>query len=110
MDGSDGTHKDTEDTTHWLCEFGDDGNDTRCVKQFNLDHHKWEDYHGTRFYNKDCDLVINRCLNRVEKDTSGLMFQEWTPDVDTVTCGYVDQLQRLTGHWMQAQGSADSNT
>ncbi len=21
---------------HWLCEFGDTGNDTSCVKQFNL--------------------------------------------------------------------------
>jgi hypothetical protein len=26
---------------------------------------------------------INRCLNRVEEDASGLTFQEWTPDVDT---------------------------
>ena len=25
----------------WLCEFGDAGNDTSCVKQFNLEHHKW---------------------------------------------------------------------
>ncbi len=68
---------------HLLCEFGDAGNDTSCVKQFNLDHCKWEDYRGTRFYNKDCVLVINRWLNRVEEDTSGLTFQEWTPDVDT---------------------------
>jgi hypothetical protein len=22
---------------HWMCEFGDAGNDTSCVKQFNLD-------------------------------------------------------------------------
>ena len=29
---------------HWLCEFGDVSNDTSCVKQFNLEHHKWEDY------------------------------------------------------------------
>ena len=68
---------------HWLCEFGDDGNDTSCVKQFNLEYQKWEDYLGTHFYNKDCALVINRCLNRVEEDVSGLTFQEWTPDVDT---------------------------
>jgi hypothetical protein len=68
---------------HWLCEFGDAGNGTSCVKQFNLEHRKWEDYRGTRFYNKDCALVIKRWLNRVEEDVSGLTFQEWTPDVDT---------------------------
>jgi hypothetical protein len=33
------------------------------VKQLNLDHRKWEDYRGTRFYNKDCALVIKRWLN-----------------------------------------------
>ena len=53
------------------------------MKQFNLEHRKWEDYGGTRFYNKDSALVINRWLNRVEEDASGLTFQEWTPDVDT---------------------------
>ena len=68
---------------HWLCEFGDAGNGTSCEKKFNLDHHKCEDYRGTRFYNKDSALVIKRRLNRVEKDASGLTFQEWTPDVDT---------------------------
>ena len=72
---------------HWLCEFGDAGNGTSCVKQFNLEHlkwdRKWEDYHGTRFYNKDCALVIKRWVDRVEEDVSGLTFQEWTPDVDT---------------------------
>ncbi len=26
---------------------------------------------------------MNRCLNRVEEDASGLTFQEWTQDVDT---------------------------
>jgi hypothetical protein len=131
MDGSNGTHKDTEDTTlvqieeverairalpfvtklspvgarnshghgyqvslrcpsceeYGSCgkkqEFGDAGNDTSCKKQFNLDHRKCEDYQGTRFYNKDSVLVIKRWLNRVEEDTSGLTFQEWTPDVDT---------------------------
>ncbi len=61
---------------HWLCEFGDAGNGTSCVKQFNLEHRKWEDYRGTRFYNKDCALVIKRWLNRVEEDASGLTFQE----------------------------------
>ncbi len=68
---------------HWLCEFGDAGNDTSCERQFNLDHRKCEDYRGTLFYNKDSALVIKRCLNRVEEDASGLTFQEWTPDVDT---------------------------
>ncbi len=68
---------------HWLCEFGDAGNGTSCEKQFNLDHRKCEDYHDTRFYNKDSALVIMIWLNRVEQDASGLTFQEWTPDVDT---------------------------
>ena len=53
------------------------------MKQFNLENHKWEDYRGTRFYNKDRVLVIKRWLNRVEEDASGLTFQEWTPDVET---------------------------
>ncbi len=72
---------------HWLCEFGDTGNDTSCEKEFNLSHHTWEDYwedyRVTRFYKRDCVLVIQRWLNRVEEDVSGLTFQEWTPDVDT---------------------------
>ena len=68
---------------HWMCEFGDVGNETSCAKQFNLEHRKWEDYGGTRFYNKDRALVIKRWLNRVEEDASGLTFQEWTSDVDT---------------------------
>jgi hypothetical protein len=62
---------------------GDFGNDTSCEKEFNLDHRKCEDYRDTSFYNKDSDFVINHWINRVEKDTSGLTFQEWTPDVDT---------------------------
>jgi hypothetical protein len=49
------------------------GNCTSCEKEFNLSHHTWEDYRGTRFYKQD----------RVEDDASGLTFQEWTPDVDT---------------------------
>ena len=67
---------------HWLCEFGDAGNGTSCVNQFNLEHHKWEDYRDTRFYNKDRPLVIKRWINRVEEDASGLMFQERILDVD----------------------------
>jgi hypothetical protein len=68
---------------HWLCEFGDAGNGTSCEKQFNLSHRTWEDYRGTRFYKQDRALVIKRWLNREEEDTSGLTFEEWTPDVDT---------------------------
>ncbi len=68
---------------HWICEFGDAGNDTSCERQFNLGHHQWEDYRDTRFYIKDSALVIKCWLNRVEEDTSRLTFLEWTPDVDT---------------------------
>ncbi len=53
---------------HCLCEFGDAGNDTSCVNQFNLEHRKWEDYRGTRFYNKEYALVIKAWLNRVEQE------------------------------------------
>ena len=56
---------------------------TRCEKQFNLSHHTWEDYRGTRFCKQDRNIVIKRRLNRVEEDASGLTFQEWTPDIDT---------------------------
>jgi hypothetical protein len=38
---------------HWLCEFGDAGNDTSCERQFNLNPRKCEDYRDTRFYNQD---------------------------------------------------------
>ena len=58
---------------HCLCEFGNEDKDTIFENQFNLSHHTWEDYRGTRFYKQD----------RVEDDASGLTFQEWTPDVDT---------------------------
>jgi hypothetical protein len=68
---------------HWLCEFGDAGDDTSCERQFNLGHHQYEDYRGTRFYIKDSVLVIKGWLNRVEEDESGLTFLEWTSDVDT---------------------------
>jgi hypothetical protein len=66
-----------------MCEFGDACNDTSCTKQFNLSHHTWQDYRGTRFYKGDCALVIKCWFNRVKEDESGLTFQEWTPDVDT---------------------------
>ena len=66
---------------HWLCEFGDAGNGTSSPKQFNLEHHTREDYRDTHFYKGDCTLVINRWINRVEEDVSGLTFEEWTVDV-----------------------------
>ena len=68
---------------HRLCEFGDTDNDTSCSNQFNLPPLTWEDYRGTHFYKGDHALVIKRRFNRVEEDSSGLTFQEWTTDVDT---------------------------
>jgi len=56
---------------HRLCEFGDAGNDTSCVKQFNLSNHTWEDYRDTHFYKGDCSrhqLDIKRWFKRVEED------------------------------------------
>jgi len=38
-----------------------------------------EDYKGTRFYNSQQALVVERWLNRVEEDASGLTFEEWNP-------------------------------
>ena len=58
---------------HCLCEFGDAGNGTSCVKQFNLEHRKWEDYRGTRFYNKDCALVIRLCSRQKKKSRGGFL-------------------------------------
>ena len=68
---------------HWICEFGDTGDDTSCEKEFNFSQRTWEDYRCTRFYKKYRALVIKQWINRVEEDESGLTFQEWTPDVDT---------------------------
>jgi hypothetical protein len=31
---------------HWMCEFGDSGNDTSCEKKFNISHRKWESGEG----------------------------------------------------------------
>ncbi len=44
---------------HWMCEFGDAGNDTSCVKQFHLLHRTWEDYGYTSLYKGDRVLVIS---------------------------------------------------
>ena len=56
----------TEEEVHmrpghqWFCEFGDSGDGTSCEKEFNIPHHTWEDYSGTRYNNGDRALVINR--------------------------------------------------
>jgi len=62
---------------HWLFKFGDAGDETRCEKIFNLASRKWKDYKGTRFYNGQQALVVERWLNRVEEDALGLTFEEW---------------------------------
>jgi hypothetical protein len=43
---------------HCLCEFGNEDKDTIFENQFNLSHHTWEDYRGTRLYKQDRDIVI----------------------------------------------------
>ena len=67
---------------HWLFKFGDAGNGTSCEKKFKLTCRSWEDYEGTRFYNGQQALVVERWLNRVEEDASGLIFEEWNPTQD----------------------------
>jgi len=61
---------------HWLFKFGDAGDGTSCKKKFNLARHSSEDYRGTRFYNGQQALAVERWLNRVEEDASGLTFEE----------------------------------
>jgi len=67
---------------HWFFKFGDAGDGTSCEKKFNLTRRTWEDYKGTRFYNGQEALVVERWLNRVEEDASGLTFEEWNPTQD----------------------------
>ena len=67
---------------HWLFKFGDAGDGTSCEKKFNLTRRTWEDYKSTRFYNGQQALVVERWLNRVEEDASGLTFEEWNPTQD----------------------------
>ena len=55
---------------HWLFKFGDAGDGTSCEKKFNLTCRSVEDYKGTRFYNGQQALVVERWLNRVEEDAS----------------------------------------
>jgi hypothetical protein len=47
-----------------------------------LTRRSWEDYKGTRFYNGQQALVVERWLNRVEEDALGLTFEEWNPTQD----------------------------
>jgi len=67
---------------HWFFKFGDAGDGTRYEKEFNLIRRTWEDYKGTRLYNGQQGLVVERWLNRVEEDASGLTFEEWNPTQD----------------------------
>jgi len=67
---------------HWFFKFGDAGDGTRCEKEFNLTRRTWEDYKGTRFYNGQQGLVVERWLNRVEEDASGLTIEKWNPTQD----------------------------
>jgi len=70
---------------HLLFKFGDAGNGTSCEKKFTLTRRTWEDYKGTRFYNGQQALVVERCFNRMEEDASGLSFEEWNPTQDADT-------------------------
>jgi len=62
---------------HWHFKIGDAGNGTSFEKKFDLTRRSWEDYKGTWFYNGQQALVVERWLNRVEQDASGLTFEEW---------------------------------
>jgi len=64
---------------HWLFKLGDAGDGTSCEKKFNFSRRSWEDYKGTQFHNGQQALVVERWLNRVEEDASGLFFEEWNP-------------------------------
>jgi len=72
---------------HWLFKFGMRGMELRtsCEKKFNLTRRSWEDYKGTQFYNGQQALVVERWLNQVQEDASGLTFEEWNPAQDAVT-------------------------
>jgi len=67
---------------HWLFKFGDAGDGASCEKKFNLTRCTWKDYKGNRFYNGQQALVVERWLNRVEEDGSGLTFEECNPTQD----------------------------
>jgi len=67
---------------HWLLKFGDAGDGTSCEKKFHLTRRSWEDYKGSRFYNGQQALAVERWLNRVGEDASGLTFEEWNPTQD----------------------------
>ena len=45
---------------HWLLKFGKvAGSDSYVEKEFILVPRKFEEYKGCRFYNGDCDLVVD---------------------------------------------------
>ena len=48
------------------------------MKQFNLEHRKWEDYQDTLFCNKDCALVIKgpMLINSSELRAAGFKLKE----------------------------------
>jgi hypothetical protein len=74
---------------HWLFEFGDTGDGTSCEKEFTRLGRQGKVYKGTRFFNRDRALVVNRWLHRVDEDASGLTFEESsesnpTQSVDTL--------------------------
>ena len=55
-----------------------------CVeKKFELQTRKWEEYKGTRYYDRDKTLVVELWLHRVADDLPGLTFQEWDPSAGT---------------------------
>jgi len=67
---------------HVLFKSGNATNVAGCEKKIYLAQRSWEDYKGTLFYNVQQAHVVDRWLNRVEEDASGLTFQEWDPTQD----------------------------
>jgi len=64
---------------HWLFNFGNAGDGTSCKKKFNLARSSCQEhYKGTQFYNGQQALVVERWLNRVEEDASGLLLRSRT--------------------------------
>ena len=68
---------------HWVFEFGNAGaNKGIFEKKFTLPAKKWEVYKGTRFYDGEAALVIERWFHRADDDASGCTFVEWDPTKD----------------------------
>jgi len=64
----------------WGC-----GGWNKLREKVHLDTPSWEHYKSTWFHNSQQALVVERWLNRVEEDTSGLTFEEWNPTQDILT-------------------------